>query len=144
MSIGRNGIDRVPSRAKLVPTITPWRSSYQNALNCRRHGERHTEHNAALFHLPNAGCRLLLNVSLHRERILVTEFSTFSECWDERGIGNLLQVARRAGFDFVSDPAGLTIVGPTIPTELLRLIREQAGGIVTFLKHHQPPDNLLA
>lgn len=73
-------------------------------------------------------------VTRHQEKIPIPCFSTTVESWDERGIANLVAVARQAGFCLEYDSTGLTIEGPSTPTELRRLLREQAAGIARSLE----------
>ena len=73
-------------------------------------------------------------VTRHQATISIECFSTTVESWDERGIANLVAVARQAGFCLEYDSTGLTIEGPSTPTELRRLLREQAAGIARLLE----------
>lgn len=56
------------------------------------------------------------------------------EPWDRSGLGNLLAVARRAGFRFGGVESELSVCGQASATELWRLIREQATGLSRLLR----------
>lgn len=144
MSIGGNGIARVPARAKLVPTITPWRTSKRATPACPQDCERDAEPNATMFRLLEVGCRFPSDASRYCETILVADFFASANCWDQHGVGNLMEVAQRAGFHIESHSAELVIEGPKVPTELRRLLREQAGGILTLLQSPELPKNIIA
>lgn len=54
--------------------------------------------------------------------------------WDSPGLRNLLSVAQREGFRFGVVETGLLASAPATPTELWRLIREQATGLSRLLR----------
>lgn len=73
------------------------------------------------------------DVIRHQETILAERLPTSVEIWDECGIANLVAVARQAGLCLERRPNGLMIDGPSSPTELRRLLREQGLGIMEYL-----------
>ena len=96
------------------------------------------EHKTELLRLLDKIGDAAPDVARHQETILVECFSTTVERWDERGIANLVAVARQAGLRLEHDSTALTIDGPSSPTELCRLLREQAAGVVLLLEKSCP------
>lgn len=92
------------------------------------------EHKPELLRLLGAVVQPAPEVTQHRETIPAECFSTTVESWDERGIANLVAVARKAGLRLECDCTALMIDGPSSPTELRRLLREHAAGIAILLQ----------
>lgn len=92
------------------------------------------EHKAELLRLLDMVGDAAPEVIRHQEAIPVECFSTTVESWDERGIANLVAIARQAGIRLEHDSTTLMIDGPSTPIELHRLLREQAAGIMLLLK----------
>lgn len=92
------------------------------------------EHKPELLHVLDTVIHAAPEVTQHRETIPAECFSATIESWNERGIANLVAVARQAGLSLEFDSTALTIDGAASPAELRRLLREQAAGVVVFLQ----------
>ncbi len=92
------------------------------------------EHKPELLRLLDTAVHASPEVTCHRETIPAECFSATLESWDERAVANLVAVARQAGLRLEYDSTALMIEGPSSPTELRRLLREQGAGVVVFLQ----------